>query len=41
MAGHEGCSPQELILRVVEGVAGQEGYCSQDLFLRVWAGKGW
>ena len=40
VAGHEGYSSQELILRVMEGVAGQEGYCSQDLFLRVVGWKG-
>ena len=35
MAGHEGCSPLELILRLMEGVAREEGYCSEDLLLRV------
>ena len=38
--GRGGCSNQELILRVMEGVAGQEGYCSQDLFLRIVGWKG-
>jgi hypothetical protein len=26
VAGHEGCFPQEIILRVMEGVARQKGY---------------
>jgi len=29
VAGHEGCSPLELILRLMEGVAKEEGYCSE------------
>ena len=35
VAGSEGCSPQESVPRVMEGVAGQEGYLSEDLLLRV------
>ena len=35
MTGHEGCSPLELILRLMEGVAREEVYCSEDLLLRV------
>ena len=35
MAGLEGYSPLETILRLMEGVAGQEGYCYEDLELRV------
>jgi len=35
VADHGGFSPQELILRVMDGVAGQECYCSDDFLLRV------
>jgi len=35
VAGHEVCSPLELILRLMEGVAREEGHCSEDLLLRV------
>ena len=35
MAELEGCSPLELILRLMEGVAREEGYCSEDLLLSV------
>jgi len=40
VAEHEGCSPQELILRVLEWVARRECYCSDDFLLRVvvWEG---
>jgi hypothetical protein len=40
VAGHECYSPQELILRVMEGVAGQEGDCSEDWLLSVVGRKG-
>jgi len=40
VAGSEGCSPLEPILREMEGVAGQEVYCSEDLILRVVGQKG-
>jgi hypothetical protein len=35
VAGLEGCSPLELILRLMEGVARKEGYRSEDLLLRI------
>jgi hypothetical protein len=35
VAGLEGCSPLELILMLMEGVAKEEGYCFEDLLLTV------
>jgi len=40
VAGLEGCSPLELILRLMEGVARKEGYRSEDLLLRIVGWKG-
>jgi len=40
VAGLEGCSPLQLILRLTEGVARQEGYPSEDLLLRIVGWKG-
>ena len=40
VAGLEGCSPLELILRLMEGVAREEGYRSEDLLLRIVGWKG-
>jgi len=40
VAGLEGCSPLELIPRLMEGVARYKGYCSKDLLLRVVGWKG-
>jgi hypothetical protein len=40
VAGHEGCPSQELILRVMVGVAGL-GYFSEDLLLRAVDERGW
>ena len=35
MAGLGGCSPLQLILRLMEGVAREDGHCFEDLLLRV------
>jgi len=35
VAGLGGCTPLELILSLMEGVARQEGYRSEDLLLRI------
>ena len=35
MAGFEGCSPLELIMSLMEGVAREEGYYFEDLLMRV------